>query len=315
VLFCGFLVNGRKVWLKRGLWALALLLVAAAGVSVMSVLALRRVPDWYQPDTSTADQRRSAADRIENMLIMLRNWGGHHHAQQVAAQQIANSHSEVQAKAVLLEKTDESFPISFTDDELTAFFNKWANVKNRRAWFDQYVDDPRLVIRGKQLIIVGKAKDMGLVISLIFEPRLDSDGNLDLHLAHVLGGVLPLPDAMWWNQRKTVEQALRNKLPIYQNGADLNSEGLANGDAGSAAMNQLLLATLQYKAAPAVIFVPIELQHLSQSLPVKITALTIHDHQVEMTAQQMSEQQRKAFIEQLKSQPQETPTVPPTENQ
>jgi hypothetical protein len=305
-------VNRPNIWVNRGLWLVALLGVIAAGLSVMSYLALRRTPDWYQPDTSTAEQRRSAAGRIENMLILLRNWGGHHHAVAVLAHQPADSHAQLQARKVLLEKANATFPISFTDDELNAFFDKWADSKDRRAWFDQYVDDPRLVIRGHQLIIVGKARETGLVISLVFEPRLDEQGNLDLHLAHVLGGILPLPDAMWWNQRQAAERALSNRLPMYQQGAAFSAEGLANGDAGSAAMNQMLLSTMQYKPVPAVIFVPVELQHLSQSLPVKITALTVRDHTVEMTAQQMSEDERKVFLQRLKGE--DEPAADPTKD-
>jgi hypothetical protein len=106
---------------------------------------------------------------------------------------------------------------------------------------------------------------------------------------------------MWWDQRQGVEDALKNKLPIYQQGAAISPEGLANGDAGSAAMNQLLLATLNYKASNAVIFVPIELEHLSQSLPVKISALAIHDHTVEMTAQAMNAEERDALLNKLKT--------------
>jgi hypothetical protein len=289
--------------MKRTLWTLALLGVVGAGLSVMSYAMLRRVPDWYQPDTSTADQRRTAADKIENMLIRLRNWSGQHHAAQLRVTRPVDSHSQLQAREVLSEKADETFTISFTDDELNAFFNKWADFKNRRPWFQQYVEDPRVVIRGNQLIIVGKVRDLDMVVSLVFEPKLDGEGKLDLNLVHVLGGILPLPGAMWRDQRQAVEEALRGKLPMYQRAADISPDGIANGNAGSAAMNQLLLSTLRYEPASAVIFVPIELQHLSQSLPVKITALSIHDHTVEMTAQQMSSEEREAFLKELKGAP------------
>jgi hypothetical protein len=301
-------------WLKRGLWTLALLAVSGVGLSVMSYLMLRRVPDWYQADTRSTSERNRAAGRLENMLILLRNWGGAKHAAEVRAQTAGDSsggdpHERQQARQALAQKANEAFAISFTDDELNAFFNKWTESKNRRAWFDQYVDDPQLVIRGHQLIIVGKVRQMDLVVSLIFEPRLDKKGDLELNLVHVLGGVLPLPDAMWWGHRQSIEQTLASKLPIYQQGAAVNSEGLANGDAGSAFMNELLLATLHYKPAPAVIFVPIELQHLSQSLPVKITGLSIHDHTVEMTAEPMSTEERDAFLRKLKGADDTTPRL------
>jgi hypothetical protein len=151
------------------------------------------------------------------------------------------------------------------------------------------------------LIVVGQPKAVDLVVSLVFEPKLDNDGNLNLNLVHVLGGVLPLPGAMWATQRTVVEETLQSNLPRYQQTAAISPEGIANGDAATAAMNQLLLATMQYKPASAVIFVPIELQHLSQSLPVKITALSLHDHTLEMTVEGMSAEERDSLLKHLKS--------------
>jgi hypothetical protein len=300
----GVFVNGRSKWLKRGLSLLAFAVVIGAGFSVMSYVLIRRTPDWYQPDSRTPDQRSRAADKIENLLILLRNWGGEQHAAKLRSNQkigsgSADSHPQEQAKELLAHKPDQAFTISFTDDELNAFFNKWAEPPGRRAWFDQYVIDPRLVIRGNQLIIVGKPKTVDLIVSLVFEPKLDGDGNLNLNLVHVLGGVLPLPDAMWANQRTVAEETLQFALPRYQQAAAITPEGIANGDAASAAMNELLLATMQYKPASAVIFVPIELQHLSQSLPVKITALSLHDHTLEMTVEGMSAQERESLLQRL----------------
>jgi hypothetical protein len=296
----------RKSWLKRGLWLLAFAVVVGGGLSAVSYMMMRRTPDWYQPDTRTADQRRKAAGKIENLLILLRNWGGEQHAAKIRAAHNASmppvdSHSQDQIRELLAQKPDQAFVISFTDDELNAFFNKWAEPTARRGWFDQYVVDPRLVIRGNQLIVVGQPKAVDLVVSLVFEPKLDNDGNLNLNLVHVLGGVLPLPGAMWATQRTVVEETLQSNLPRYQQTAAISPEGIANGDAATAAMNQLLLATMQYKPASAVIFVPIELQHLSQSLPVKITALSLHDHTLEMTVEGMSAEERDSLLKHLKS--------------
>jgi hypothetical protein len=293
-------VNRSNKWLKRSLWTVALLLVVGAGLSAMSYVMIRRTPDWYHRDKRTEAELRTASGKLENMLIELRNWGSEHHAAQVQSQQAINAATTRQAKIVQSRKADEAFNITFTDDQLNAFFNKWENYKERREWLDQYVDDPQLVIRGNQLIIVGKVKALDTVVSLVFEPRLEEHGELNLNLVHVLGGVLPLPDAMWANQRHAIEKTLQSKLPEYQQDAKISPEGIANGDAASASMNQLLLATLHYKPASAVIFIPIELEHLSQSLPVKITAVSIHDHTVDMTAEQMNDKEREAFLKKLK---------------
>jgi len=297
-------VNRRRKWLKLTLWIVALLMVVLASLSVMSYIAIRRTPDWYQPDTSTQEQRSRAADRLENMLSLLVNWGQQKHFAKPATTDPQNAG---QARSILSQKADEAFPITFTDDELNALFNKWANTHDRREWFEQYVEDPRLVIRGNQLIVVGKAKALDMVVSLVFEPKLTDDGKLDLKLAHVLGGVLPLPDALWSGRKDAIERILREKLPLYQQDAGISPDGVANGDAASAAMNQLLLSMLHYKPTAAVIFVPIVWEaQMSKSLPVKITALSIHDHTIEMTAEPMSADERRALLEELRR-PEEIP--------
>jgi hypothetical protein len=293
----GVFVHRRRNWSKIVLRFTLLLVLAAAGVSAMSYIAMRRTPDWYQPDTKTDAQRNRIAARLENMLALLVDWGQRNHLQH-AAPNVSNTQ---QVQALLSHKADESFPISFTDDELNALFNKWANTKNRREWFEQYVDNPQLVIRGKQLIIVGKVRAMDMVISLIFEPRLEPDGQMNLRLVHVLGGVLPLPDALWSGQKWAIEKVLREKLPLYQQDANISADGIANGDAASAAMNQLLLDTITYKPTNAVVFVPIDWQQLTKSLPVKITALSIHDHTVEMTAEPMTSKERGILLQRLKT--------------
>ncbi len=305
VYFQASMANRRINWSKLSLWAFVLLVITGGSIWGASYVMLRRTPEWYQPDTSTPEQRSKAARAFQDVLTSIYNWGGKHHAMAVRAKLSTNpsaseSAQSAQAQALLAEKPDESFQISFTDTQLNAFFDTWENTHDRRAWFEKYVMDPRLVLRENQLILVGKVKESQMVISLVFEPKLTSDGKLDLNLTNVFGGVLPMPDAMWSGQRMSIENTLRSKLPTYQQGATISPEGVANGDAGSAAMNQMLLATLQYKPASAVIFVPLDVQHLSQSLPVKITAFSIHDHTLQMTAEQMSEDERETFLHGLK---------------
>lgn len=300
----GTIVNRRMNWFRFSFWAIGFLLVASGALWGASCVLLRRTPDWYQPDTRTEAQRNKAAEAIENILLTMSHLHGKARATPVRARLPADpagaDAATQQARTILAQRPNEAFQISFTDDQLNAFFDKWANTHERRAWFERYVTDPRLVLRENQLILVGKVKEPELVVSLIFEPRLNAQGQLELNLVHVLGGVLPMPDALWTNQRAAIEDALRAKLPIYQQGASITPEGIANADTGSAAMNELLLALLNYKPTSAVILVPTNMS-LSQSLPVKITELAIHDHTLQMTAQQMNEEEREAFLRALKA--------------
>lgn len=298
----------RRKWFKVAGWLVAFVVVAGAGLWGTSYVMLRRTPEWYQPDISTDEQKSKAAKAFEDVLASIHNWGGKRRAIQYrkspAEQTKAASRGVEQARAILGEKPDEAFKISFTDEQLNAFFNKWASTHNRREWFEKYVEDPRVVLREKQLIFAGKIKDSGVIVSLVFQPRLEPNGDINMNLVHVFGGTLPVPDAAWGAQRTSIENTLKSKLPAYQQGAAIASDSTANGDAGAAAMNELLLATLNYKSASPVIFVPLEI-NLSQNLPVKITAFAIHDHTIEMTAEQLSEEERDAFLKRLEETDQE----------
>ena len=168
---------------------------------------------------------------------------------------------------------------------------------------EQYVENPRLVIRENQLIVVGKAKQVDAVVSLIFEPSITADGKLDLRLKRVMGGMLPLPEAFWGPHRESVRQGLLKHLAEYQAEAAITPDGLANGAAASAGMNEMLVAALadHDDPVPAVVFVPVRPPALKPTMPVRITAVRAHDHTLTLTAEPMSVADRKAVLEQIKA--------------
>jgi hypothetical protein len=141
-----------------------------------------------------------------------------------------------------------------------------------------------------------------------FEPRIDEQGRLKMNLVHVLGGILPLPDAAWSKQREKLERLLQAKLPAYQQAAALAPDGTANAAAASAGMNKMLLAVLRGEPADPVLFVPYDPNKLSRSLPVKVTAVSIHDNAMTITAEPMTNAERAALLERLHA-PSETETA------
>jgi hypothetical protein len=191
--------------------------------------------------------------------------------------------------------------IEFTDDQLNAFFDKWADFQNRRAIFDQYVDTPRVIMRKNQLILAGRVKEMDLIVSMEFNPKIDKDGNLRMDLGQVMGGILPMPDSMWDKQRQSVERMLERKLPAFQRDAAISTDGYANGATASAAMNEMMLAALRNGSSSAVVFVPGSIERLTPTIPVKITSVSVDDHKLTMTAEPMSPQERQELVEKVKA--------------
>ena len=212
----------------------------------------------------------------------------------------ANSQSAAQSDKVKAVQPDAPFELELTDAQLNAFFQRWEN-NARQQLLDEYVEDPRLVIRDNQMILVGKVKSMGIILSLIFEPHLDDHGDFQLNLVRVQGGMLAVPDAMWAGKRDSIEQMLARKLPPFQAGASASPDGTVNGDTGSAAINEMLLAVLRSTTSPAIVFVPVETFKLAPSIPVKITAMSMKGHSVKMTGRKMTPDELAGLMKTIKT--------------
>src|SRR4051794_13253934 len=289
-------------WLKRLLLLVAVLLLGAMLMSAGGWFLLRGKPAWYHPRTMTAEQRKRAADRAENTLVNIQNWAGGARAARLRASAAAGDlPTTTQAATALAHEPSQPFQIQFTDEELNAFFEKWADVNGRREYLERFIEDPRLVLRDNQLILAGTVKDLGTVVSMQFEPRIDEHGSLQMNLVRVLGGVLPLPDALWASKRARMEQYLAEKLPTYQQAASVAPDGTANSAAASAAMNKLLQSILHGDPAEPALFVPYDVRQLNRSVPVKITAVTVQNNTLTITAEQMTTREREAMMDRLRA--------------
>ena len=259
-------------------WTAGVLAVAGVGVASAEWLLVRRTPAWYGPETRTPAQRATAARTVEDTLVRLHNW------------------SAVRAQPSAATAPAATYPLSFTDAQLDAFFDKWAAFRDRRATIEQYVHDPRLVVQDGHLILVGQLKETGLVVSLFIQPAVAADGRLRLTLDRVVAGVVPVPDAFFAAQRASLERTLAADLPAAQAAARLDADGLANGPAATASMNQMLLAMLRGQPAEPVVFVPVTAAGASPLLPVRVTAVTAQDHTLTLTAQAMTLAERRALL-------------------
>jgi hypothetical protein len=306
-------------WLKASLWLISLVILLAVGAGAVGWFMLRGTPAWYRPGRMPAEQRKKNADDFEDKLINLTNMFGEKNAAAYRAAHLPPStHPEgtasEQAKQLRDRKGDEPVEIQFTDDQLNAFFEKWAEFQNRRALFDQYVDSPRVIMKKDRLIFAGRVKDLDLIVSMEFNPGVDDDGNLRMNLVQVMGGILPMPDSMWEKQRHGVEKMLEKKLPGYQRDASISSDGYANGAAASAAMNEMILAALRGGKSSAVVFVPGSIEHLSPTIPVRITSVSVDDHTLTLQAEPMTTDEREELLKRIKAFDPMPPAPKPSED-
>ncbi len=297
-------------FLKSLLRFAIILLLFSIIFSVAGWFMLRGTPAWYRPDLMTPDQRRAAAARVEDKLIHIYNWVNATRARRqlaVAATKKSPPSTPSAAADFLAHEPAQPFQIAFTEAELNAFFDKWADVADRRAVLAQYVQNPRLVLRDKQIILAGTLKDLGLVVSMEFEPAIDPQGNLQMNLTRVVGGVLHLPDIIWARRRKDILNLLAAKLPILQLRATISPDGTASPAAAEAAINKLLQATFSRQSADPVLFLPYDVTHPDRCVPVTVSAVSIQNDAINLTVQQMTAPQRQELIQRLR-----TPFTPPT---
>lgn len=283
-----------KKWMRR---ILVVVLVALAGVAAFvttSFFMLRAEPDWYHPPTWTPEQREAAAHRAEVKIGELQSRTGEAHAVELRAQ---NSRAGGAPTKRPPATSASAITVRFSDDELNAVFSKWSAINGWQASYERFLSDPMILLRDRRLILAGKLKEFDAVVSLHFEPRIDESGRLDLRLVRILGGKLPLPQAILDRYADRVTSSLRHRLGPWQRGAMIQPTGVANTDAVNAAMGLLILRTLRHEPTEPVVFLPgVE----GRKIPLRISDLQIEGRELMMTVEPMTAAERAQLLQRLR---------------
>jgi uncharacterized protein YpmS len=274
-----------KKWTKKILFAVAILLAIGLIILLSGVVMLRGTPDWYQPGAMTAEQREEAAQRATNKLAIVQN----------AAVQMRVD--EMQAATSPSTKSRDAITISFTDDEMNAFFEKWSVLQNIKANYEKFVTDPAIILQDGRIILAGRAKDIGAIVSFHFEARIDEQGRLDFKLVRILAGNLPLPQALVTSYQHQAAGEIDKNMPTWRRRASINSIGVANPSAISAAMGSLLENILNQQTADAVLFLPLLERG---SIPVKVLDVQVADHALTLIVQPMTPPERAELLRKIR---------------
>lgn len=266
-------------WRKRLLLIALFLAVFTGTLGFTAWWMAHGRPEWYQQRKLSAREAEAAAARAEQQLQTTLSW-----AQDRQAETNRPSQSEPATHP------SQTLEISFTQDELNSFFQKWDSTFGWSGRYGRYLSDPQVVLMDGRLILAGTMADTAAVLSAEFQPRLE-EGKLYLPMTRVLAGRLPLPRPLWDRYRTRLESRLEVNLPQWQHGAEISRQG-ANLDAIAAAMTELLLDALNDRSAPAVLFLPYDMRSNPRSLPVSLTAVQIEDKTLTLTIEPMDAAQR-----------------------
>ena len=191
-----------------------------------------------------------------------------------------------------------SFVVEFSQDEINALFEKWSVLYGWGEKYREFVEEPEIVLRDGRLILAGKVRSFGAVLSVQFSPSMDNAGQLRLELAEVAGGRLPLPDAMWRSYRSSIESALRRRMSAWRAQAKIDASGAANAPAMDATMAQLFFHTMRNEPADPVLFLP--LAEGGDSVPVKLRGVQVDDGKLSLAVVPMTTQERRSLLERIR---------------
>jgi hypothetical protein len=294
-----------KKWLKRTLLLVALVLAVVLLLSGVAVSLFHGTPAWYEPGSAWGGpagkgEAEQLARSAENKLIDAQNWGAAVVADARRARAATRSATRP-GGTTPAPRAAESHEIAFSQDELNALFDKWSTAYGWRDKYSAYLDDPRIVLHEGKLILAGRLKELGAIASFQFRPSVDASGRLRLDLVRVTGGRLPLPDVVWVKWRDQIAAALRQRMPQWRAEAKIDPTGAANTAAMAATFSQLFFAVADGQAAEPVLFMP--LIDRGQSVPVRVTAVSVSDDKLTLRAEPLTPAQRAALLEHIKSAP------------
>ncbi len=271
---------------------LTLILLSGGGYHL-----LHGTPDWYQPSTLTQAEREAAANRVDQKFADALSWAAQAQADETRQRNAASSAAPASTRPANLKT------FSFTEDELNAAFQKWSELRNWKANYERFATDLVLALRDGRIIVAGKVKDFDALASLHFEPQLTPEGQLNFKLVRILGGKLPLPEAMFGSYRDRAINSLQSRLPAWQRGAQIAPNGGSNDSAVAATMARLALQVLHHEPGEPVIFLPVA---DAKPVPVKLNDVTIEDKTLTLSVVPLNAPEREALLQRIRDSEQET---------
>lgn len=293
----------RKSLLRRLLVVGGFLLILAAGVGGYLYYRIQGVPSWYLTleDPEVIDE---SSRRLEDKLQDARNW-----AASVAAAEIRARRGTLNTSKVPIPP--DAMTLRLSGQEITAFFLKWSALQGWDEVARAYFDDPVVAVFDGHLVIAGRVREVGTVVSLMYKPQLDAMGSkLVLKLDRVMGGRLALPVEAIGAQLERLRGPLTSAQGRWIRDARLDSNGQANSALSLALASRIARAMIDGSSTDAVAVIPVD----NRSLLVRIVGLelvssggavdekggVVAGGELVLQLRPLEPEQRKAVLESLK---------------
>jgi hypothetical protein len=280
-------------WTRRVLIILTLFLLSVLLFLGATLALYKGTPDWYV--VSMEPQRRAAAAMgAEEKITQTQNW-----AALLQGDAVRAARATQQARPAPATRVSDVHEVRFTQDELNALFEKWSSLYGWDSKYGQYLAEPRVILHPGRLIIAAKVTDLGTVASFHFAPAMDDRGKLHLDLVKVLGGRLPLPNALWDSYKQRLVESLNRWMPRWRAGAVIDARGAANGPAMYATLSAFVLNISRNEGGEPILFLP--LLDNAKSLPVKVMRFSIDQDALVLKVRKLTPRERDELLKKIRS--------------
>ncbi|MGE5609352.1 MAG: hypothetical protein ACM359_08865 [Bacillota bacterium] len=275
-------------FLKYLLLLVAVILLGAILLAAGGYYLAKDRPAFYRPYAWEIQQRAALNQRALDKLLRTQNLAAGAQAAERRAQLGTAAHSVPQALTVAL-----------SEEEINAFLTHNAELEGLNKTYERYAQHPGIFLKKGQIILAAEVKELGCLVSIHLEPKLDAQGKLHVDLVRSTVGRLPVPKALASKQLAQFRSALTSRLPRWQRDAAIDSTGRTNQSAVTAAMAKLLLGLLDNKPADAVLFMP--LGQSGKSVPLRLTDLQVEEQSLKFTVEPLSAAERMALLKSIRS--------------
>ncbi len=271
-----------KKWLKRIGIAVGILLLLIAAAALVVYRRANRVPDWY----ATAKIMSDDPDLENKTAAPLQTW-----ASRASAGNVATKPAQ-----------DKQFTVSLTADDINRLIAKWSTSAGFEKKMQAYVKDIRVRIADGQITIAGESIEYQKIMSVVLEPRTDSNGYSQMMLNSIRVGDVPLPLVTMGKQQSKLSGELARKVLASRDQITIDDHGVASRAAADLYYTQMAVNLFAGQPADAYAFIGrMKGFSVDDPLATRVREIKIEDNKLTMTLEILEGEQRASFVDQLRS--------------
>ena len=200
------------------------------------------------------------------------------------------------------EEPREPVVLSFTIDEIDAYFDKWLDDNGYRDNVGQHLGEPRLTLHDGAIVMAGQLRSLkDTVVSFHFVPVApESEGEgVQLEFEGAYAGNLPLPDSALNVFREKARGPLQDKIDKVRDEIALDEANDVNEAGVDTAIDRQVLELLSDKPLRNLVLFPPLLAR--GPVAARVERLEVDDDRLSVAFMPLNLSERESLVETLKN--------------